>query len=127
MWCNNCGKDYGQAPVCPECGNEGIQTSELSWGSSLAGEVLEKWPKTAEGELVKPVFLAHRSNFGMEDEMTANLLEAYGIPTLRRYPNDGDFGRLILGVSGSGTDIYVPETMKEEALLFIEGENKDEL
>ncbi|MGE4354493.1 MAG: hypothetical protein AB7D36_10480 [Oscillospiraceae bacterium] len=123
MWCENCGKEYGDTPVCPDCGSKGIQTPKLNWGSSAPGEIMEKWPKTAEGEPVKPVFLVHRSNVGMEDEMTANLLEAYGIPALRRYPNDGDFGRLILGVSGSGTDIFVPETMREEALLLIEGED----
>lgn len=122
MWCKNCGKEYGEQAQCPECGMDGIPTPELSWGSSAPGQLLEKWPKDEKGEPVKAAFLVNRSNVGMDDEFTANLLETYGIPVIRRYPNDGDFGRLIIGVSGSGTDLYVPETMKEEALLFIKGE-----
>ena len=44
------------------------------------------------------------------------MLEAYGIPCLRQYPGDGDFGKVVLGMSGFGTDIYVPESMFEDAL-----------
>ena len=43
------------------------------------------------------------------------MLEAYGIPCLRDYPGDGSFGKVVLGMSGQGTDIYVPESMLEEA------------
>jgi len=123
MWCSNCGKDYGEGVTCPECGREGMEMPALEWGKSqLPGELLNKWPKDGKGQPEKAVYLTHRTFLGMEDEMTVNLLQAYDIPVLRRYPNDGDFARLILGVSGNGTDIYVPESMKEEALLLIEGE-----
>ena len=123
MWCSNCGKDYGTGAVCPDCGREGTEMPTLEWGKSqLPGELMEKWPKDEKGQPEKAVYLVHRSFLGMEDEMTVNLLQAYDIPVIRRYPNDGDFARLILGVSGNGTDIYVPESMKEEALLLIEGE-----
>ena len=50
------------------------------------------------------------------------MLEAYGIPTIRQHPNDGDFGKLILGMSGSGVDIYVPETELAAALELLNGE-----
>lgn len=53
--------------------------------------------------------------------MIVNLLEAYGIPCIRQYPNDGDFGRLILGTSGTGVEIYVPKTMYEDAVNLSEG------
>ena len=123
MWCKNCGKDYGEGRVCPDCGNAGEAMPELSWGfGQMPGKLLEKWPADESGQPVKPAFLVHRSSIGMDDEMTVNLLDACGIPALCTYPNDGDFGRVILGISGSGTDIYVPETMREEALLLIEGE-----
>ena len=123
MWCSNCGKDYGEGANCPDCGKEGTGLPSLEWGrSELPGELMKKWPKDESGAPVPAVFLAHRSFMGMEDEMTVNLLQAYGIPVVRRYPNDGDFARLMLGVSGNGTDIYVPESMREEALLLIEGE-----
>ena len=123
MWCVNCGKDYGEGALCPDCGSEGVKMPKLVWGRDrLPGELTEIWPKDEKGQPVKAVFLAHRSFVGMEDVMTVSLLEAYGIPVMRRYPHDGDFARLMLGVSGNGTDIYVPENMKEEALLLIEGE-----
>lgn len=57
----------------------------------------------------------------MSDEMLVNMLEAYGIPCLRQYPSDGDFGRLIIGVSGPGTDIYVPKSMYQDALNLTDG------
>lgn len=123
MWFKNCGKDYGEGVNCPECGAPGEKMPGLSWGrGELPGELTEKWPRDEKGELVRPVFLTHRSSLDLADEMTVGLLDSCGIPALRQYPNDGDFGRLILGVSGTGTDIYVPETMREEALLLIEGE-----
>ena len=123
MWCEKCGKDYGEGAVCPVCGAAGRPMPKAVWGrSELPGELTDKWPRDEKGELVQPVFLVHRSSLDMDDEMTVSLLDSCGIPAMRQYPNDGDFGRLILGVAGAGTDIYVPETMKEEALLLIKGE-----
>jgi hypothetical protein len=54
--------------------------------------------------------------------MAVNLLEAFGIPTISAYPNDGEFGKLILGFSGTGMDIYVPETMLDDARNIISGD-----
>ena len=51
----------------------------------------------------------------LSDELKINMLEAYGIPCLRDYPGNGSFGKVILGMSGQGTDIYVPESKLEEA------------
>ena len=48
-------------------------------------------------------------------ELKINMLEAYGIPCLRIYPGDGSFGKLILGMSGQGVDIYVPSSLLEDA------------
>jgi hypothetical protein len=54
----------------------------------------------------------------MFDEMTVNMLEAYGIPCLKVYPGYGSFGKLILGMSGEGTEIYVPKSLHEDALAL---------
>ena len=51
----------------------------------------------------------------MDDAMLVSRMESYGIPCLRQYPNDGDFGRLILGMSGSGRDIFVPADLWADA------------
>jgi len=94
---------------------------KLEWGRRLTGELLKRWPKDEKGEPVEPVFLTHCLSLDMSDEMLTNLLEAYGIPCLKLYPNDGDFGRLMLGMSGTGTDIYVPLTMYDDAINLSEG------
>lgn len=104
------------------------ENPKLEWGRKITGDLYKRWPRDEKGELVEPVFLTHCMNLDMSDEMTVNLLEAYGIPCLRQYPNDGDFGRLVLGVSGTGVDIYVPMTMYEDAVSLSEGSSEfDEL
>jgi len=101
---------------------------KVEWGKRLVGDILKRWPKDEAGELIEPVFLTHRMCLDMSDEMLVNLLEAYNIPCIRQYPNDGDFGRLVLGMSGTGVDIYVPKTMYEDAVNLTEGSSEyDEL
>ena len=63
----------------------------------------------------------------MSDELKINMLEAYGIPCLRVYPGDGSFGRVVLGMSGLGTDIYVPASKAEEANALCNAEPAAEL
>ena len=85
------------------------------WGRLIRGDLYERWPKDENGEPEEPVFLGTAVNLNYFDELTINMLEAYGIPCLRRYPGDGSFGKLILGMSGQGTEIYVPKSMVEDA------------
>ncbi len=101
---------------------------KLGWGFTEYGKELKNWPRDERGEPVAPAFLKHCGSLDMEDEMLANLLEAYGIPCLRRYPENGSFGRVVLGMSGNGADIYVPETMLEDAknLISEDGEYDDD-
>ena len=47
----------------------------------------------------------------------------YGITCLKRFPENGVLGRVVLGISGTGADIYVPDTMLEEARNILEGES----
>lgn len=99
---------------------------KLSWGSDLPGDLLRRWPKTAEGEPVTPAFLAKCTQLDMADKLLVNMLEAYGIPCLIRYPHSGEFGKVVLGMSGFGTEIYVPETLLEDAAALMESENDPE-
>lgn len=94
---------------------------KLEWGREITGELYERWPKDENGDVIEPVFLTHCLCLDMQDEMLVNLLEAYGIPCVRQYPNDGDFGRIMLGMSGTGVDVYVPKTMYEDAVDLSEG------
>ena len=87
----------------------------IDWGKNMPGELYARWPKDENGEPEKPVRLATLVNLNLVDELTVNMLEACGIPCLRMYPGNGSFGKLILGMSGEGTDIYVPESMAQDA------------
>jgi hypothetical protein len=91
------------------------ESARFGWARDLPGDVLRNWPRKDNGEPVPPAFLTHRSGVDMDDTVLISMLEAFGIPCLRRYPNDGEFGKLILGLSGTGVDIYVPETLLEDA------------
>ena len=85
------------------------------WSRALRGDLLERWPKDENGVPEEPVRLGTALNLNLFDELTVNMLEACGIPCLRIDSGDGSFGRLILGMSGQGTDIYVPRSMADDA------------
>ena len=91
------------------------------WSRALHGELYERWPKDENGEPEEPVFLGTAVNLNLFDELTVNMLEAYGIPCLKRYPGDGSFGKVVLGMSGQGTEIYVPRSMLEDAAALVSG------
>jgi len=74
-----------------------------------------QWPKDESGEPVAPAYLKHISGGPLDLEVALNLLDAYGIPHVSEYPNNGEFGKLILGHPPSGMEIFVPETMLEDA------------
>ena len=96
------------------------------WGRSGAGLVSDRWPKDEQGRAEESAFLCTRSNTDLSDELTVNMLEACGIPCLRIYPGDGSFGKLILGMSGQGVDIYIPESLYQDAIELSKGENEHE-
>lgn len=101
-------------------------SDNYGWGQ-LPGELYERWPKTPEGGLVPPKFLAHRLSVDMDDVLLVNMLGAYGVPALILHPGDGDFGKVILGMSGTGSSIFVPETMYDKAKELMEADSDDEL
>lgn len=98
----------------------------MNWAQRKYGQAYENWPRDAAGETVPPAFLIHCSPLDMQADMLQNMLEAFGVPSVRRLPGDGQFGEVMLGMSGSGVDIYVPETMLEEAKALMEGEAEDD-
>ena len=102
---------------------------DISWGRGNNGRLLDRWPKNADGTPEEPVFLTRVSSLDMSDELTVNMLEAYNIPCLKVYPGNGAFGKLVLGMSGEGMDILVPQSMYEQASELIndsEGVFEDE-
>lgn len=80
------------------------------------------WPTDEKGKPLAAHFVGHMREVDMEGQIVINLLTSAGIPVKLKYPNDGSFGRVILGFSGTGVEIYVPEIMLEEAKGLLEGE-----
>ena len=85
------------------------------WSIGGPGPLSSRWPKDENGVEIPPAFFQHVGGSELDVEMAANLIEAYGIPVLRKTVLDGDLGRVIIGYSGPGVDLYVPETMLEDA------------
>ena len=77
---------------------------EFGW-SKLPGDLQKRWPRDESGEFVAPKFLAWRQCVDLADEFLVNMLEAYGIPVLRQYAGDGSFGKVVLGMSGTGAEL----------------------
>ncbi len=98
-----------------------------SFGRSLPGELYKQWPRAADGTLVPPKFLTHCTSRDIEDVMLVNFLQSYGIPAAVIHPGDGSFGKVVLGISGTGSSIYVPETMYDQAKELMEAKPDDEL
>lgn len=96
------------------------------WALREYGMLWERWPRDEKGETIRPARLTSCSPLDMQAQMTQGLLESYGIPSIRVAPGDGQFGELILGMSGTGVDILVPETMLDDAKALLEADNDEE-
>lgn len=104
-----------------------MDAAKPMWGRFISGELLEKWPKDERGEPVAPVFLTHCSSVDMDDVFMISMLQAYGIPAIRMHPeSSGGLGKIVLGISGYGADIYVPETMLDDAIALMSAEPETE-
>jgi len=85
-----------------------------------------EWPLDSTGKLVKPTYLTNIFPTNMELEIIVGLFESSGIPIVTKHPGDGSFGKIILGMSGTGTDLYVPETNLAEAKELLKGYKEEE-
>ena len=97
------------------------EKNKSGWYRDLPGKLQDKWPRDGSGDFEEAAFLKHCTSVDLADEMLANMLDAYGVPCVRRYPGDGGLGRVMLGMSGMGTDLFVPKSMLETAKELCEG------
>lgn len=88
-------------------------------------ELLARWPKTEGGRPESPAFLANLQDMGGIADMAVALLESFGIPVLKKYREGGGAGRIVLGFSGYGADLYVPVSRLEEAKALLEPPEND--
>ena len=103
------------------------KSTNQPWGRARSGELLEQWPRDSAGEPEEPVLLCSCNCLDMSDQLRVSMLKAYGIPSLCADRGDGNFGRLILGMSGEGVDIFVPKSMYQDAMILCEEEKHEEL
>ena len=88
-------------------------------------ELLARWPKDAAGEPEEPAFLMNFPELDGIADMTAAMLEAYGIPVLKKHRWGGTLDRLYFGCARDGADLYVPPSRLEEARALLEAPSED--
>ena len=98
----------------------------MSWGMHEYGKEYKAWPKGPDGEPEEPAFLVNCSQLDLAADMLRSMLDAYGIPSTSRYPGDGAFGKVMIGMSGSGVDIFVPKTLLADARELLKGVPEDD-
>ena len=103
-----------------------MEGQKLDWSRDLPGKMATKWPRTEDGDYVGAAYLTSCSQLDMSDAIITGMLDSFEIPYVKRYPHYGGFGNMMLGVSAEGVDIFVPETMLEDAKNILEGESEDE-
>ena len=103
-----------------------MEGHKLDWARDLPGKMAKRWPKDENGEYVAAAFLTTCSQLDMGDAIVTGMLVSLDIPYVKKFPHYGGFGNLMLGVSAEGLDIFVPETMLEDARNILEGESEDE-
>lgn len=80
---------------------------------------LENWPKTESGEPVAPALLMEAQNH--QEVLSARMtLTAMGIPFLLENPNPAIFTTVLFGTDIIGGNLYVPETLLEDAKALLE-------
>ena len=77
---------------------------KLTWGKT-ENDLLQRWPKSADGTPEEPALLTVAMDTNAETDMLCAML--------------GSFGKIVLGMPGSGTWLYVPSSMLEDAKNLI--------
>jgi len=91
---------------------------KLTWGKT-ENDLQKRWPRSADGTPEEPALLTVAMDANAETGMLCAMLRSYDIPVLRRYEGEGSFGKIVLGMPGSGTWLYVPSSMLEDAKNLI--------
>ena len=77
---------------------------KLTWGKT-ENDLLQRWPKSADGTPEEPALLTVAMDTNAETDMLCAMLRS--------------FGKIVLGMPGSGTWLYVPSSMLEDAKNLI--------
>jgi len=97
-----------------------------TWGKA-GRDLPERWPRQADGTPEQGVFLTHRMEWNCEVELLERMLRDYGIPVRAERGHYGSLGRVVMGFSGEGVDLYVPASKLEDARDLLEPVDGTEL
>jgi hypothetical protein len=136
-WCHNCETEYVEGiEKCPDCGAElseevppsMLPKPKLGWSFKNENEIadLAEWPRDENGEKIPPVYLTNIYGTQADYQMALSLLRAYKIPYACEFTGLGQMAKITVGFSISGMDIYVPETMLEDAKNILLSDTEDE-
>lgn len=111
MKCPKCNLDIDENIMqCPMCQTELLEQLQEQDESEFK-----------DGEPVETAVL-----MTAKDELQANIVEsllaAYGIPLRRLYKGNDSFGRVFMGLTVNGIELYVPKHKLEEAAGIVENE-----
>lgn len=95
-----------------------MEKDQSIWGQAARG-VPKTWPKDARGKLEQPALLTNLPEGPIAD-MTRNMLEAYGIPAMEIFQDDGTFARVLMGTSSYNVGLFVPASRQEEARALLD-------
>ncbi len=120
-FCETCEKEY-EGTTCPVCGSvmlqelhpEAMLREDAVWHTG-GEDFTQEWPKGGDGLPEQAEYLGETSDFGGDCEVMQARLLASGIPSFTQRPYQGQLGKIILGFSGYGVDLYVPGSRLEEA------------
>ncbi len=89
---------------------------ETNWGFRR-GDLPEHWPAGPDGRPEQAALLiAAQSELGGGADVLLSMLVGCGIPAFK----SGSLGKVIFGFAGRGVDIYVPQSMLEDAKAILD-------
>ncbi len=121
---------------CPDCGSELVDETtpsvlpkpEMKWSFKREKGVsgLALWPKNEKGEKVPASFLTNIGGTQVDYDVALSVLRAFSIPYACELSGSGQFTKIYMGFSSGGMDIYVPETMLDDARNILFSDSEDE-
>ena len=122
--------------------NAGVKAIQVTWGAALDQQQQEKPDYLVDNaleivDIVKGKDINEAAGHAetallmtAKDEIQANiiesLLEVFGIPMRRTYRGNDVFGKIVMGMTLNGIDLYVPKSVLTEAREIIENEMPEE-
>lgn len=89
---------------------------ENNWGLRQS-DLPEGWPLGSDGEPEQAaLLLPAQSELGGGADVLLSMLNGLGIPAFK----SGTLGKVIFGFAGRGVDIYVPQSLLEDAKAILD-------